>query len=112
MFFRKKEDSNQKPFDVDSWKEFVRFLAIQRFAKEGDKNREFSSDKVFINYKYLNVQYTQLIYQIKRKDGIPISISFWLPETDENKWMDCRMINRCNTTNDAIRYIANLSLEN
>ena len=112
MFFKKKEKIEQQHFDVDAWKEFVRFLAIQKFSKTGDKNREFSSDKVFVNFKYLDVSYNHVLYKIKKEDGKAIGVSFWLPETEENKWMDCRLINRCITVKDAINYITTLYLEN
>jgi hypothetical protein len=112
MFFKKKEKIEHQHFDVDAWREFVRFLAIQKFAKTGDKKREFSSDKVFVNFKYLDVSYNHLLYKIKRENGNPIGISFWLPDVEENKWMDCKLINRCATTKDAINYITTLYLEN
>ena len=106
MFFKnKKKIKQQKPFDVEVWQQFVRYTNIQKFS-HGDKNHEFAQNKVFVHYKYLDKEYDHMLFRIKKENDIPKYITFWLPETAENKWMDCRMINRCSSAVDAIRYIA------
>ena len=107
--FWKKKTKEEKPFDEVAWKEFVRYIAVQKFAN-GDKEHQFSPDRIFISYDYIGQKYEYLKYTIKKENGVPLFVSFWLPKTEENSWMDCRLINRCKTTEEAIRYIADLQL--
>ena len=110
MFFHKKS-SNKEAFDEIAWKEFVRFIAVQKFSEKGDREHEYAPNKVFVEFSYIGVKYNHLLYTIKKENNIPLFVSFWLPETEENKYMDCILINRCQTAGEAIRYITNLSLE-
>ena len=109
MFFKNKI-KKKKEFDSDSWKAFVRYTAIQKFGTHGDINHEFAPNRVFVKFSYLDNEYNYLTYRIRKDGDIAVCVDLFLPETEENKNMSSRLINRCGTVSGAIRYIADISI--
>ena len=107
MFFRRQK---KKAFDSNAWRAFVRYIAIQKFGTKGDANHEFAPNRVFVRFKYLGIEYNYLTYQIRKDGDTDVCVDLFVPSTEENKHMSSRLINRCGTVADAIKYIADISL--
>ena len=95
--------SEVKEFDKDAWEAFVRYVHSSKFKTE----RLNGTNKLFIEYKYLNVDYTCLLYRYNIRDGKILNIEFHVPDNPKST-LSCNLINRVNKVAYAIDFIDDL----
>ena len=96
-----KEKTKKEPFiefDVKAWNAFAKFI----------NKTKTSQNKLYIQYKYLNVKYEYIIFKFLQKNDKFIGIEFWVPDHPEST-LSCRLINRVSNVAEAINFIYELN---
>ena len=106
VFKKNREKKTEKvPFDYQTWNIFVDTVGLM---KHGEKYRAihlFDPRTICVEYNYIGVEYTEMLYTLIVNDGVVIGVNFWSPEVEANKGMSCRLINRCLNLQDAMKFI-------
>lgn len=86
-------------FDSKAWEAFVKF--INKGIKDTNSNR------VYIKYNYIGVDYDYLIYKYIVKNGKYLGINFFVHDNPKNT-LSCNLINRVSSVEEAIKFITEL----
>ena len=98
------ETSKVVEFDKHAWVAFVDFVHQTKYGNI----KPTWPNRLFVDYKYLDVEYNCLLYRYILKDGKFLGVEFFVPE-NEKSTLSHRLINRTNNTADAIIFVSDLA---
>ena len=101
---RQPEAPKQKEFDTSAWHAFVDFVHQTKYGKI----KPTWPNRLFVDYRYLDIDYNCLLYRYIIKDGKFLGIEFFVPE-NEKSTLSCNLINRVSNVTDAIIFISELN---
>lgn len=104
MFFKKKQkEPERKPFDRVAFENLVETL-------QNNSGISCKRNEIPINYKYMGVQYSVMLYKYKLNANDEImSVHFSLPQVAENKSLSCYIVSVARTLEEAIETFRNFT---